>query len=141
GDLAGVATSSQVAEDANEVAAHGAADAAVVHLDDLLVAVLQQEFVVDAFFAELVLDDRDPVTVPFFQDPVQQRGFPAAEKPGKNSDRNLPARHRALSVRPVCGLQGNPPRTGEGEVYSRSRGGDRYPREPRNRCESEPSRG
>src|SRR5690606_9450154 len=41
------------------------------------------------------------------------------------------ARHRALSVRPVCGLQGNPPRTGEGEVYSRSRGGDRYPREPR----------
>ena len=43
------------AEDADEIAAHRAADAAVVHLDDLLLRVLHEDVVVHAGLAELVL--------------------------------------------------------------------------------------
>ena len=48
-----VAPLHQPADDADQVAAHGAADAAVVHLEHFLVAV-HDEVVVDAEFAELV---------------------------------------------------------------------------------------
>ena len=45
-------------DDADEVAAHGAADAAVVHLEDFLVRA-DDEVVVDADLAELVDDHRE----------------------------------------------------------------------------------
>ena len=48
-------------------AAHGAADAAVVHLDNLLVAVLHQQLVVDAGFSELVFDHGDALAVLFLE--------------------------------------------------------------------------
>jgi hypothetical protein len=46
----------QAFDDADQVAAHGAADAAVVHLEDFLVGI-DHEVVVDAELAELVDDD------------------------------------------------------------------------------------
>ena len=48
----------QPLDDANEIAAHGAADAAVVHLEDFLVGA-DDEIIVDADLAELVDDHRD----------------------------------------------------------------------------------
>ena len=76
-------------KDADQVATHGAADAAVVHLDDLLFRVLQQDLVVDAHLAELVLDHGDTPAMLLFQDPVEQRRLAAAKVAGKDGDRNL----------------------------------------------------
>src|SRR5687768_7302269 len=77
----------QRAEDADEIAAHRAADAAVVHLDDLLVARLE-DVVVDPDLAELVLDHRDAVAVVFLEYPVKQRGLAAAEEAGEDRHRH-----------------------------------------------------
>ncbi len=77
----------QPAEDAEEIAAHGAADAAVVHLEDLLVA-LDDELVVHADLAELVFDDGDLAAVLLGQDAVEQRGFAGAEEAGEDGDGN-----------------------------------------------------
>ena len=60
----------QVAENADEVAAHGAADAAVVHLEDLLVRA-DDEFVVDADLAEFIFDDGDAFAVLLGEDTVE----------------------------------------------------------------------
>ena len=49
-------------DDADEVAAHGAADAAVVHLEHFLVGA-DDQFVVDADLAEFVDDDRITLAV------------------------------------------------------------------------------
>jgi len=76
----------QVAEHPRQVAADRAADAAVAHLDDLLARVLHENFVVDVFFAELVLDHGDLHAVLFIQDALEQGGFAAAEKAGQDSD-------------------------------------------------------
>ena len=83
----------QPAEDAEEVAAHGAADAAVVHLEDFLVT-LDDELVVHAHLAELVLDDGDLPAVLFGQDAVEQGGLAGAEEAGEDSDGNGSERHR-----------------------------------------------
>ncbi|MCY1550091.1 hypothetical protein D9M68_863100 [compost metagenome] len=83
-----LATRRQLAEDAHQIAAHGAADAAVVHLDDLLALFLHQQFVVDAGFAELVFDHCNLVAVLLLQDAVQQRGLAAAEEAGEDGDGN-----------------------------------------------------
>ena len=88
GELALLAPVLELAEDAHEVAAHGAAEAAVVHLDDLLAAVLQEEVVVDAGLAELVLDHRDPAAVVLAQDAVEQRRLAGAEEPGEDRHRH-----------------------------------------------------
>ena len=68
---AGRALGEQFSEDADEIATHGAADATVIHLDDLLAGVLHQQFVVDASFAELVLDHCDALSVRLSQDAVE----------------------------------------------------------------------
>jgi hypothetical protein len=86
-DLALVALFLQRAEDADEIAAHGAADAAVIHLHDLLVAGLD-DVVVDPDLAELVLDHRDALAMILLQDAVQQRGLAAAEEPGEDRHRH-----------------------------------------------------
>jgi hypothetical protein len=74
------------AEDANEIAPHRAADAPIVHLEDLFLC-RNDEVVVDAYLAELVLDDGDPLAVVFAQDAVQERGLARAQKPGEDGDR------------------------------------------------------
>src|SRR3990172_7149056 len=77
----------QVAEDLDQVAAHRAADAAVVHLDDLLLAVFD-DLAVDADLAELVLDHRDALAVVLLEDAVEQRGLARAEKARENGHGN-----------------------------------------------------
>ena len=74
-------------EDADEVASDGAADAAVVHLEDLLVGV-DDQLVVHADFTKFILDDRDAATVVLGEDAVEKRGLSRAEKAGEDGDRN-----------------------------------------------------
>ena len=77
----------QPAEDADEVAADGAADAPVVHLKNFLVA-LDDELVVHADFAELVFDHGDFLAVLLGEDAVEEGGLAGAEKAGEDSDGN-----------------------------------------------------
>ena len=65
----------------HQVASHGAADATIHHLDDLLLTVLQDDGVVHTDFAELVLDNRELHAMMFLQDVIQQRCLPSSEKP------------------------------------------------------------
>jgi hypothetical protein len=62
----------QVAEDADQVAAHRAAEAAVVHLEDLFLGV-DDQLLVNADLPELVLDHGNALAVPGGQVVVQQR--------------------------------------------------------------------
>jgi hypothetical protein len=82
-----VSTPDQAPEDANQVAAHGAADAPVVHLEDFLVRTDDQR-VVDADLAELVLDDGNSLAVLLGEDAVEQGRLPRAEKAGEHGDGN-----------------------------------------------------
>src|SRR6185369_14075730 len=77
--------SHQPVDDAHEVAAHGAADAPVVHLEHFFVGVHHQ-LVVDADLAELVDDHGVLLAVRFGQDAVEQRGLAGAEIAGKHGD-------------------------------------------------------
>ena len=78
----------QPVEDADEVAAHGAADAAVVHLEHFLVRA-DDEIVVDADLAELVDDDGVFLAVLLGEDAVQERGLAGAEIAGEDGDGDL----------------------------------------------------
>src|SRR5207247_1725462 len=62
----------QAAEDAHEIAAHGAADAAVVHLEHFFIGA-DDEVVVDADLAELVDDHGITLAVILRQDAIEQR--------------------------------------------------------------------
>ena len=73
----------QTAKDADQVAAHGAADAAVVHLKHFLVGV-DDEVIVDADLAELIDDDGISLAVLLGQDAVQKRRLAGAEIAGQN---------------------------------------------------------
>ena len=75
----------QAFDDADEVAAHGAADAAIVHLEHFLVGA-DDEVVVDADLAEFVDDDGVFLAVVLRQDAVQQRGLAGAEIAGQHGD-------------------------------------------------------
>ena len=81
-----VAPLHELAEDADQVAAHRAADAAVVGLEQLLFGA-DHQLVVDADFAEFVLDDRDALAVFLGEDAVQQRGFSGAKEAREYRDR------------------------------------------------------
>ena len=70
---------------AHQIAPHRAADAAVVHLHDLLVGG-DQQVVVDTDLAVLVHDDRDAAAVIGGQDAIEQRRLTRAEKPGQDDD-------------------------------------------------------
>ncbi len=75
----------QALDDADQVAAHRAADAAVVHLVDFFVG-LDDEVVVDADLAELVDDDGIFLAVVLGEDAVQQRRLAGAEIAGEHGD-------------------------------------------------------
>src|SRR6202161_2858936 len=81
----------QIAEDTNEVAPHSAADAAVVHLDNLLAVTENENIVVDASLPEFILDDGNSLTVPLLKDAVKQRGLSRTEKTGKDRNRHFTA--------------------------------------------------
>ena len=80
--------SHQAVEDAHQVAAHGAADAAVVHLEYFLVGA-DDKVVVDADFAEFIDDDRIFLAVRLGQDAVEQRRLAGAEIAGQHRDGHL----------------------------------------------------
>jgi hypothetical protein len=81
-----VAAFHELAEDADEIPAHRAADAAVVGLEQLLFGA-DHELGIDADLAEFVLDDRDALAVFLRQDPVEQRGFSGAKEAREYRDR------------------------------------------------------
>ena len=83
----------QPVEDAHQIAAHGAADAAVVHLEHFLVGA-DDEIVVDADLAELVDDHGVFLAVVLRQDAVQQRGLAGAEIAGQHGDGDFFGRGR-----------------------------------------------
>src|SRR5262249_2835397 len=102
-ELAALALLLERAEDADQIAAHGAADAAVIHHDDLLVGLLDDR-VVDADLAVLVLDHRDALTVVFLEDAFQERRLAAAEKSREDGDgHHVGFLHRAILALPVSG--------------------------------------
>ncbi len=75
----------QAVEDAHQIAAHGAADAAVVHLEHFLVGA-DHQIVVDADLAEFIDDDGVFLAVRLGQDAVEQRGLAGAEIAGEHGD-------------------------------------------------------
>ncbi len=81
----------EVAQNADQIAADRAADAAVVELEDLLLGV-DHQLLVDADLAELILDHRDALTVAAGENPVQQRRLARTQKARQYSDRN-PSAH------------------------------------------------
>src|SRR5258708_2722781 len=83
-ELALAALLAEVAEDAHQVAAHRAAQAPVVHLDDLLFLVLHEDLAVDARLAELVLDHGDLLAVLLGEDAVEERCLPRAGEAGED---------------------------------------------------------
>ena len=83
-----VAPLHQPADDADQVAAHGAADAAVVHLEHFLVGV-HDKVVVHAKLAELVDHHGVFAAVVLGQDAVEQGGLAGAEIAGEHGHRNL----------------------------------------------------
>jgi hypothetical protein len=85
-ELALAAFLAEVSQDPHEVAANGAAKAAVVHLDDLFLLVLHEDLVVDAGLAELVLDDGDLLAVLLGEDAVEERRLPGPEEAGEDGD-------------------------------------------------------
>ena len=78
----------QAFDDANEVAAHGAADAAVVHLEDFFVGA-DHQLVVDADLAEFIDDHGVFLAVRLGQNAVEQRGLAGAEIAGEHGDGNF----------------------------------------------------
>ena len=72
----------------SQVASNGAANAAVVHRDDLFIFALNEKIIVDAFFTEFIFDDGYLLTVFFGENAVKKRGFSCAQKTGNDCDRN-----------------------------------------------------
>jgi len=75
----------QAIEDAHQIAAHRAADAAIVHLEDFFVGA-DDQIIVDADLAELVDDHGVFLAVRLGQDAVEQGGLAGAEIAGQHGD-------------------------------------------------------
>ena len=78
----------QAMQHPDQIAAHRAADAAVVHLEHFLVRP-DHQLAVDADLAELVDDDGVAPAVIFREDAVQKRGLAGAEIAGEDGDGDL----------------------------------------------------
>jgi len=69
-----VAALEQLSEDAQQVTAHGAADATVVGFEDFFFGA-NHELMIDTHLAELVLDHGDALAVVLGEDAIEQRGL------------------------------------------------------------------
>ena len=78
----------QAAENPHQIAAHRAADAAVVHFEHFFIGA-DDQIVVDADLAEFVDDHRIFLAVVFRQNSVQQGGLAGAEIAGEHGDRDF----------------------------------------------------
>ena len=83
-----VAALHEIAEHANQVSAHGAADAAVRHFEDLFVGV-DDKRLIDADLPILVLDHGNALAVLLAQDPVEQGRLAGAEETGEDRYRDF----------------------------------------------------
>ena len=94
-----VDTADELAHDVEQVGAdrRDAADAAVAHLDDLLVGG-HHEVRIDVDLAELVLDHGDAAAVLLAEDVVEQRGLARAQEAGEDRDADLRRAHAPFSV-------------------------------------------
>jgi hypothetical protein len=77
----------QAFNDADEVAAHSAANAAIIHFEDFFIGV-DNQVIVDADFAELVDYDGEFLAMLIGQDAVQEGGFASAEEAGQHGYRD-----------------------------------------------------
>ena len=91
----------EAVENAHQVAAHGAADAAVVHFEHLLVDA-DDEVVVDADLAEFVDHDGVFLAVRLGEDAVEQGGLAGPEVAGEHGNRDLVGRRRCGHEGPSC---------------------------------------
>ena len=107
-----VAALHEIAEHANQVSAHRAADAAVRHLEDLFVSV-DDERLIDADLPVLVLDHGNALAVLLTQDPVEQGRLARAEEAGQDGDRYVSRRVHLVLLEPryeYWNLDVEPPR-------------------------------
>jgi hypothetical protein len=106
---------------ADQVAAHRAAHAAIVHLVDFLVG-FHDQLVVDADFAEFVDDHGVALAVVFGEDAVEQRRLAGTEIAGQHGDGKLGLRigHQVprggIADRFPYRMAGNPMHAGNGET-------------------------
>ena len=82
-----IAALHQMTENADQITPNGAADASVVHLEDLFFGANDQ-IVINADLAELIFDHRDLLAVIFGQDAVEQCGFACPQKARQNGHRH-----------------------------------------------------
>lgn len=101
-----VPAAGKASEDADEITADGAAEAAVVHREDFLIR-LNHQFVVDGDFAEFILHDGNPKTMRGGKDAVEQGGLARAEVAGENGHGDF---FRRIHTRVLAGGKpgGNP---------------------------------
>mmetsp|Transcript_54403 Transcript_54403/g.102024 ORF Transcript_54403/g.102024 Transcript_54403/m.102024 type:complete len:336 (+) Transcript_54403:719-1726(+) len=79
-------------EPGNQITAHRAANAAIVHFNDVLLrdrTSCVQQLVIDANLPELVLNDRYPATMVVLQDVVQQRRLASTKEAGDDAGRGF----------------------------------------------------
>ena len=86
---------SKAAEDTNQVPAHGAADAAVVHFENLLLGI-DDELVVDADLTEFVFDHGNSFAVVRGENVVEERGFSGSKESREDGD------WRAICSHNIC---------------------------------------
>jgi hypothetical protein len=78
----------QAIENANEIAAHSAANTAIVHFENFLVGP-DHEIVIDADFAEFIDDHRIFLAMRLRQNPVEQGRLAGAEIAGQHRHRDF----------------------------------------------------
>ena len=94
-------------EHANEIAANAAADATVVHFEELFIA-LDDELVIDTDFAEFVFDDGEFLPVLLRENAIEQSGFAGAKKAGEHGNGNgFDDGHRNRRLRLEAARQGD----------------------------------
>src|ERR1700722_1220353 len=104
-----IAAGDQISQDTDQIAANGAADAPIVHLEDLFLGI-DHQFLIDADVAELILDHGDALAMAFGEDAVEQRRLARAQESGQYSYGNsirfshdasyAPPAARALMIQP-----------------------------------------
>src|SRR5262249_205923 len=97
----------QVVENANEIAAHSAANTAIVHFKNFFVGP-DHAIVIDADFADFIDDEGVFLGVVLGQDPVEQRRLAGAEITGQHRHRDF--FRRRLFSHSYCPGVWRPPR-------------------------------
>ena len=82
-----VATLQQLSENAQQVATHGAADAAIVGLEDFFFGT-DHQLVIHADLTEFVFDDSDALAVILRKDAIEQSGLSRPQKSRQDGDGN-----------------------------------------------------